>query len=370
MINYLLKRNQINDEEFYSNIEKAINRQLVSDVEIGGFLSGGLDSSIITYLSQKNRNNYKVFTCGYNFTATKYEQTIDETDYAEEFAKRLNIEHYKKKIDCSEIIKDLNKMIYHMDEPRLVFFDSNYYAAELASTKVKVALSGCGGDELLLGYNWKYDFIYENKILKNIDEIIYERQQGIIKDEIKKEAYTSNFFQKYTTFDTRSQLKKLYEYGGKTDFIEKIYLLDLNFFLLGLLLVDDKLGMANSIEIRIPMLDKEFSEYVLSICYNDKYEYLNGKKPLRKYFNKIGFNEIASRPKQGFLSPWASWLRSEEMSEYFRNKIFKKKSFVNELLQKKFIEDCLEKHLKCQNNYSLRLWSILNLQLWFDIFVS
>ena len=144
-------------EELYRLIKKAVNRQLVSDVEIGAYLSGGMDSGSITAIATQQFPYLKTFTCGFDLSsASGIELGFDERIKAEAMSARFKTEHYEIILKAGDMERCLPKLAWHLEEPRVGQSYPNFYAAKLASKFVKVVLSGSGGDELFGGYPWRY----------------------------------------------------------------------------------------------------------------------------------------------------------------------------------------------------------------------
>ena len=159
-------------EELDRLFQQAVNRQLVSDVELGSYLSGGMDSGSITALAANNFPYLKTFTCGFDLSsASGIELAFDERAKAEAMSARFRTEHYEMVLKAGDMERCLPQLAWHLEEPRVGQSYPNFYASKLASKFVKVVLSGAGGDELFGGYPWRY---YRGATAKNFEQYIDE----------------------------------------------------------------------------------------------------------------------------------------------------------------------------------------------------
>ena len=175
---YLFKsENNINQNEYRDQLnfyfKQAVERQLVSDVEVGSYLSGGIDSGSITSIASKIYPNLKTFTCGFDLTSvSNLELGFDERKKAKQISTFLNTEHNEMILSYGDMEKCLKRLAYHIEEPRVGQSYPNYYIAQLASKFVKVILSGTGGDELFAGYPWRYYKSSNTQDLKHLLTVI------------------------------------------------------------------------------------------------------------------------------------------------------------------------------------------------------
>ena len=360
-------------EELKNLHENAINRQLVSDVKIGSYLSGGIDSSSITYIASKKFNNFDTFNCGFEtkFVSNK-EKKFDETHKAEIICKYLKTKNHKFLIKPKHIEKSLNNITYHLEEPRVGQSYPNYYASKIASKHTKVVLSGTGGDEIFGGYPWRY---LTGLKINNYNQFInkyYQLWQRLIKENNQKK-----FFNPIWSHIKTQNNKEIFEniFKGKNKKINDdldIVNLSLHFesktFLRGLLLIDDKLSMCHSIENRVPFLDNNLVDFAMS-CPADlkvKNFYKNrGKYILRKMLKKNLPKKIYNNKKQGFSGPDNSWFKNQNKN--FIKNIFNEKNEIFNILDKNEVNKILENHFSNKANNRLIIWSLIYFNEWFKI---
>ena len=267
-------------EELDRLFRKAVNGQLVSDVELGTYLSGGMDSGSITSLASQRFKDLKSFTVGFDLSsASGIELVFDERQTAEAMSAAFKTEHYEMVLKAGDMERCLPKLAWHLEEPRVGQCYPNFYASKLASKFVKVVLSGAGGDELFGGYPWRY---YRGATSKNFDEYIdeyYLYWQRLIPNSViskvfspiwgdVKDVWTRDIFK--DVFSTHDN-----ELSKPEDFINHSLYFESKTFLHGLLLVEDKLSMAHSLENRVPFLDNDLVDFAMNCPVNLKLNNLN-----------------------------------------------------------------------------------------------
>ncbi|MFL2983121.1 MAG: asparagine synthase (glutamine-hydrolyzing) [Candidatus Neomarinimicrobiota bacterium] len=374
-------------DELHRLLKQAVNRQLVSDVELGSYLSGGLDSGIITALASKNKPNMKSFTCGFDLSsASGLELTFDERRKAEALSAIYKTEHYQMVLKSGDMERCLPKFTWHLEEPRVGQSYPNYYVAGLASKFVKVVLSGIGGDELFAGYPWRYyRGINSNNFEEYIDDYYLYWQRLIPNKKIKKifspiwsdvkDVWTRDIFRDVFINHHKSII-------NQNDYINHSLYFEARTFLHGLLIVEDKLSMANSLESRVPFLDNDLVDFAMSCPVGLKLNNLKTVQPIdendsdkktRKYFIKtkdgkhilrdvsINYvpNAISKGLKQGFSSPDASWFKGESI-EFIKCHLFNKSEPIYNLLDYGEVKSLINDHLSGRENRRLLIWSLLN----------
>lgn len=376
-------------EELDRLFSQAVKRQLVSDVEIGSYLSGGIDSGSITAIAAKNLPWLKTFTIGFDLTsASGMEMAYDERAKSEYMSYKFKTEHYEMVLKSGDMERCLNRFAYHLEEPRVGQSYPNYYAANLASKFVKVVLSGTGGDELFAGYPWRYyqavnndDFDdYINKYYTFWKRLIPNKEIHNVFSPILKETehvWTRDIFASVFKKPVRSQ--------SAEDYINHSLYFEAKTFLHGLLVVDDKLSMAHGLETRVPFLDNDLVDFaqkipvklklgnlgkVLKMDENEigKLQKTNdGKILLRKAMSQHIPEDIHKAVKQGFSAPDNSWFQGESI-EFVRKKLLNKDARIYQYLNRDATEKLINEHLNGTNNRRLFIWSLLNFEEWSEIY--
>lgn len=376
-------------EELDFLFQQAVNRQLVSDVEVGSYLSGGMDSGSITAIAARQTPYMRTFTCGFDLSsASGVELSFDERAEAERMSYAFKTEHYEMILKAGDMERCLPKLSYHLEEPRVGQSYPNYYAAHLASKFNKVVLSGAGGDELFGGYPWRYYRAVNSNDFEHYVDIYYDYWQRLLASQDIKNVFAP-IWGDVSHVDTREIFKSVFkshasELGRPEDYINHSLYFEANTFLHGLLVVEDKLSMAHSLETRVPFLDNDLVDFAMKLPARLKLANLqevvelnenevgikttkyfqktnDGKLLLRQMMGRHVPREVVEREKQGFSAPDASWFNGESI-DYVRGKIGGKGARIYEFLDYKSVQDLVGKHLNGEENKRLLIWSLLNIE--------
>lgn len=376
-------------EELQRLLEQAVQRQLVSDVEVGCYLSGGIDSGTIAAIASRSTSNLKTFTIGFDLnSASGLELAFDEREKAEALSGVFKTEHYERVLKSGDLASSLPALVHHLEEPRVGQSYPNFYAARLASNFVKVVLSGAGGDELFGGYPWRY-FRSEAKMTFNqfADEYYRYWQRLVSNSELSQ--LCAPIWKEVKHVSTRDIFSKVLsghpgEYQRPSDFINHSLYLESKTFLHGLLLVEDKLSMAHGLESRVPFLDNDLVSFATNIpvalktmteltdvrvdenVLGKKSEQFSekvfgGKEVLRMAAAKFLPQTALMARKQGFSGPDASWFRGESV-DYLKSTVLDSKSGLWGVLDQKQVQTLVGEHLSGEKNRRLLIWSLLNVE--------
>jgi asparagine synthase (glutamine-hydrolysing) len=383
------------EEELTILFEQAVNRQLVSDVEIGSYLSGGMDSGSITCIAAKIFKNLKTFTCGFDLSsASGLELSFDERAKADFLSNKYKTEHYEIVLKAGDMERVMPDLIWHLEDLRVGQSYPNFYIARLASKFVKVVLSGVGGDELFAGYPWRY---YRALVNASSDEYVdkyYQYWSRLIPDERKVEFFQPEVYRYVSKYSTKDVFKlvingKNFEISTPEEYINRSLYFEIKTFLNGLLIVEDKLSMAHSLETRVPFLDNDLVEFamkvpvkyklknlteVIRINENDPieknigyYKTNDGKLLLRRVLSKYVPEMYTQGFKQGFSAPDASWFKGESI-DYIKNLLFNQRARIYDYLNPNYTKQLLTEHFSGKVNHRLLIWSLLNFEWWLKIF--
>jgi len=389
------------EAEYISELDRlfrqAVKRQLVSDVDVGAYLSGGMDSGSITAIAATQIPYIRTFTCGFDLhSASGLEMGYDEREKSELMSYLFKTEHYEMVLKAGDMERILPKFAWHLEEPRVGQSYPNYYAAQLASKFVKVVLTGAGGDELFGGYPWRYyravvnsdfeDYVdkyytYWQRLVPN--KTIHEVFQPIWKD--VKDVWTRDIF--------RDVFKKHeHKLNSPEDYVNHSLYFEAKTFLHGLLIVEDKLSMAHSLETRVPFLDNDLVDFALKVPVRLKLANLthvirmneneqgpktekyyektkDGKLILRKVMEKYVPPEVTGAIKQGFSAPDASWFKGDSI-DYVTKKLFHPHALIYSYMDATAVQALVTEHLSGQKNRRLLVWSLLNLEWWLKNYVE
>lgn len=402
--------NQSNVEKLDEYLSKIVKNQIFADVEVGTFLSGGIDSSLITAKAQElSSKKIKTFCIGTE------DKSHDESKYAYKVAKHLSTDHEELILNENNIISDIPSILNNLNEPLGdSSFIPTYYVSKLAQKKVKVVLTGDAGDEIFGGYNRYTKLRYVSKIYKlpkfikkvistslsNLDEnkinrinnlaqlLPIFRKEFYLNEKIKKlldrvdpnikfsdflfsfliNNNNLNLFEDekkfskdkiFKTFDKQFLNEQIEHYSLE----EKMMYMDtLNYLPNDILFKVDRASMANSLETRAPFLDKDLYKFSLSLSVNEKIRKSKGKIILRELLKKKIPKKLIDRPKAGFSIPTGSWIK-KPLIDWSENLLCKKNIEKSGLLNFKNINKIWTDHKKGIDNTGL-IWSILVFQQW------
>jgi len=378
-------------EELDRLFNQAVQRQLVSDVEVGSYLSGGIDSGSITAIASKYIPNLKTFTVGFDLnSASGLELAFDERQKAEYMSYLFKTEHYEMVLKSGDMERCLSGFTYHLEEPRVGQSYPNYYASKLASKFVKVVLSGTGSDELFAGYPWRYYRAVNNATFDEYIDKYYAFWQRLIPNKEIHKVF-SPIWDDVKDVWTRDIFANVFkQHSNKLtspeDYINHSLYFEAKTFLHGLLTVEDKLSMAHGLETRIPFLDNnlvDFSQQIpiglkLSNLHNVKrinendtggkrskyFQKTNdGKNILRKMMSSYVPNSVTKLAKQGFSSPDASWFKGDSI-KFVQDKLLNTDASIYQYMDRKTVETLVNEHLSGKVNRRLFIWSLLNFEEW------
>jgi asparagine synthase (glutamine-hydrolysing) len=389
--------NPARKEEYLEELDRlfrqAVNRQLVSDVELGAYLSGGMDSGSITAIAAQSFPYLKTFTCGFDLSsASGIELSFDERTKAEAMSARFKTEHYEMVLKAGDMERCLSKLAWHLEEPRVGQSYPNFYAAKLASKFVKVVLSGSGGDELFGGYPWRY---YRTAINQNFEHYIdqyYLYWQRLVDNRHLKQMFAPVWPEVEQVW-TRDIFRDVFATHDNAldrpeDYINHSLYFEAKTFLHGLFVVEDKLSMAHSLENRVPFMDNDLVDFAMLCPVNLKLNNLaavlrinenesgdkqgqffkktnDGKQILRDMMARYIPSEITRAEKQGFSSPDASWFKGESI-EFVRRKLLNGNARIYEVLDRKAVAPLIEQHIQGEQNRRLLIWSLLNVETYLN----
>ena len=382
-----------NSEEYQEELDRlfqqAVNRQLISDVEVGSYLSGGMDSGSITAIASKSFPYLKTFTCGFDLSsASGIELSFDEREKAEAMSYQFKTEHYEMVLKAGDMERVLPKLTSHLEEPRVGQSYPNYYAAQLASKFVKVVLSGTGGDELFGGYPWRYYRAVVNNDFEQYIDKYYNYWQRLA-DNCQLQQMFAPIWGDLDHIMTRNIFRNVFQHHQERletpeDYINHSLYFESKTFLHGLLIVEDKLSMAHGLETRTPFLDNDLVDFtmrcpvglklnsladVIRINENDpedkRSKYFqkthDGKKILRDVMKRHIPDKVTQAKKQGFSAPDASWFKGESI-DFVKRTLLNSDANIYDFMDRSTVEKLINEHLNGKENRRLLIWSLLNFE--------
>lgn len=384
-------------EELERLFDQAVARQLMSDVPVGSYLSGGMDSGSITAVAARHIPRIHTFTCGFDLSsASGLELGFDERAAAEAMANVFKTEHYQVVLHAGDMEHVLPELVWHLEDLRVGQCYPNYYVARLASKFVKVVLSGAGGDELFAGYPWRYYRGMQASSPQAYYDSYYNYWQRLIPDEDRASFYRSEAFREvrhHAPLDTFRSVFAQSEprLGTMEEIVNASLYFEIKTFLHGLFVVEDKISMAHGLETRVPFLDNNLVDFALRVPAAYKLRELahapqvdedevgkrkryeaqataDGKIVLRQAMSRLVPDDILARAKQGFSAPDASWFRGESI-DYVNRLLRDPRAHIYEVLEPAYITRKLDEHTSGQHNHRLFIWSLLSFEWWLRTFV-
>jgi asparagine synthase (glutamine-hydrolysing) len=384
-------------------LENAVESHLMSDVPLGMFLSGGLDSSAVAALAAKIRGDQiQTFAVGYG------EEEFSELPYARQVAKHIRSDHHEVRLSRKEFFSSLPRLIWHEDEP--VVWPSSvslYFVARLARERVTVVLTGEGSDETLAGYT-RYAWTLLNS---KMDRTYRALTPSFVRQALRKgiggaplsaslhrklehtflmrdgedwpsfyfdnfySAFSANEFRELLTSDALASAGQAYAGSmgawqrSSGDLLHRLLYTDINSYLIELLMKQDQMSMAASIESRVPFLDHPLVEFTARIPASHEIKGMAGKFILKEAVADLLPAEIVYRKKMGFPTPWAYWLAGPQLEEIERL-LLEPRSQARGLFRRKAIQRIFDEHRAGHRDHGNRIWRLLNLELWQRVFLD
>jgi asparagine synthase (glutamine-hydrolysing) len=384
-------------EGLLEKLRESVSVHLMSEVPLGAFLSGGVDSSAVVGL-MAGLLHQPVNTASIGFR----EAGFDELPYARAVAQRFHTHAYEKTVEANAA-KILDVLVWHFDEP---FADSSmvptYYVSQVAREQVTVCLSGDGGDENFAGYRrYRFD-VFENRIRSIVPEALRRSLFGALGHVYPKADWLPQIFRAKTLltnlslspeegyfhsmswftpgmksllyqdslkntlngYDSFLVMKQYFDRTQGWDPLSRIQYVDIKTYLVDDILTKvDRASMAHSLEVRVPLLDHEVMEYAASLpaCY--KLQNGEGKYIFKKALQNLLPSEVLYRPKMGFVIPLARWFRGD-LKGLFTERIFAKDAFIRDLFDPAPIQRWWVQHQRGVRDYSAYLWALLVLECW------
>ena len=384
-------------KNYREKLESAVSSHLMSDVPLGVFLSGGLDSSAVAALTAKIRGDkIQTFAVGYG------EEEFSELPYARQVAAHIHSDHHEVRLSREEFFDSLPRLIWHEDEP--IVWPSSvslYYVARLARERVTVVLTGEGSDETLAGYT-RYAWTLLNSKMDRTYRAIAPGflrrwlRQGIASAPLtaalhrklehtflKRDGaswpsfYFDNFYSAFSDAEfarllTPEALRLAGQaYNGSMepwehssgDLLHRLLYTDINSYLIELLMKQDQMSMAASIESRVPFLDHPLVEFTARIPAAHQIKGMAGKFILKEAVEDLLPHDIIYRKKMGFPTPWAYWLAGPQLQQ-IETMLTEPRSAARGLFRPEAISRIFAEHRTGHRDHGNRIWRLLNLELW------
>ena len=387
-------------EETRARLEQAVESHLMSDVPLGMFLSGGLDSSAVAAILQRKMTSpAKTFAVGYA------EQKYSELPWARSVASTIGTDHHEVTVGRTEFFAAIPKLIWHEDEP--IAWPSSvslYFVSRLAAEHVKVVLTGEGSDECFAGYG-RYEYQMMNRRAWSAYRFVPEPLRRLVRAQIASSSllsadlrrklnhtvlgrtgdslesmYLANFYGAFSRQEQESLLaggadgaydnfRRFFDQARALNPLEQMLFADKKTYLLELLMKQDQMSMAASIESRVPFLDHEFVEFTSGMPPHLKLHGRTAKYALKEAVKDLLPPEIVHRVKMGFPTPLKTWLHDPE-SAWLYEFLAERNGFVSQYLDGDAVSNLIQRHRAGAEDATDRIWNLLNLQFWGDVFLN
>jgi asparagine synthase (glutamine-hydrolysing) len=386
--------------ECRTRLEEVVRMRLMSDVPLGMFLSGGVDSSAIAALIKRMADGpVKTFSVGYS------ESKFSELSEARQVAEQIGTDHHEVLVSMDDFFNALPRLVWHEDEP--ITWPSSvslYFVSKLARERVTVVLTGEGSDELFAGYG-RYRFFQLNQRWMRA----YQGVPGGVRDAIQnavagspllsasirrklghtvlgrganiESLYLNNF---YCAFGAEEQQQLLNDHFAANPYasflrrwdstarsptLSRLLYADQKTYLVELLMKQDQMSMACSIESRVPFLDHKFVEFAASVPPHMKLRGKHGKYIMKKAVEDLLPHNIIYRKKMGFPTPITAWLMQEQ-AKIIRDYLRDPEGLLADYVDFAYLDDLLDKHDRGVHDATDRIWRLLNLQVWGDMYLT
>ncbi|MZP29513.1 asparagine synthase (glutamine-hydrolyzing) [Heliobacterium undosum] len=367
-------------ERVGEGFSRAVQRQLISDVPVGAYLSGGMDSGSIVALAGRAIPRLTTFTCGFDLTNVNgMEQGFDERPSAEKLSYLLQTEHYDVVLHAGDMPAAMESLTWHLEDPRVGMCYQNWYVAKLASRFVKVCLAGTGGDELFGGYPWRYRIILDAENQDDFMKQYFRYWHRLLSPEESPQLFSADLQRHLAELPeifrgVFEEMPSAPQWGDPyQDRIQQALRFEYRTFLQGLLIVEDRISMAHGMETRVPFLDNDLADLAWGMSPSLKvnlaglnqadrskqFASVDGKIVLRNAMERFLPEEFTKQKKQGFSAPDENWYRGPSM-EYIREILLDSRTLSRPWFEQEFVRRCLDDHMKGQRNHRLLIWSLLS----------
>ena len=362
-------------ETFYAErlrdlFESGVRRQLIGEVPLGSYLSGGMDSGSITAVAAPEVRPFHTFTCGFDTAGvSEQEAHFDERVEAELLAKKLDTQHHELHMFAGDMAGLLPRLVWHLEDFRVGISYQIYAISELISEHATVVLSGVGGDELFAGYPWRYKPILGAPVDEDFFQQYYRLWVRFMDDAEKQSFFSARVNAELGGFSTYDSFVRVMARNDSTDPLHRALYFDTKTFLHGLFVVEDKLSMAHSIETRVPFLDHDLVEFVQEIPASLKLNNGESKYILKRAMAGLLPTETLSRRKQGFTPPAQTWF-TEDSFQFLRDLILGERALARDFFQKEALVKILDDQFHGRKNNRFLLWSLICFEWWNRLFID
>ena len=367
---------------------RVVERQIAADVPVMSYLSGGIESSALVSAAHRLDPKVRGYSCLFDLANVGDDRIVDEREFSRAVAQELKIEHVELELPQDALVTSLDDTIRALECPRMGMAYVNYLIAGRVAQDSKVVLSGTGGDELHGGYIYRYQAVtpppapplFSRAFLRQLLAKARHGQaasgpRGIYTDMLNfpvhrgrlHDALTPEFLARSSAYDAGSAIRRMLDECPSDNPLDMVMYVDARTYLHGLLVMEDKLSMAHSLEARVPLLDNELVDFVSSLPWKLLFDGTTGKIVFRESVRPWVPATIYRKPKMGFGPPDASWYRG-------RLRPFIERTLTPETISRRgifkpaYVESVLRDHFEGRANNVAVIWSLLSLESWCCVF--
>jgi asparagine synthase (glutamine-hydrolysing) len=367
--------------EFGEILKVALRRQLAADVPVMTYLSGGIDSSAIASAAHKIDPVVRAYSCIFDLENVGADSFVDEREFSRAVAKNLDIERVELTVKQDALASNLDATIAALEYPRMGMAYVNYLIARRVAQDAKVVLSGTGGDEVTGGYVGRYAIvprpaspalriarwfrsIRQGKLSSADPFALYRASLNVpVSAQLIPEAFTPEFLRAAAGFDPVTAIGDAINAVPSRDPWDVVMHVDLTTYLPGLLVLEDKLSMAHSLESRVPLLDNELVDYLLNVDWKLLTDGSTGKMLFREAVRPLVPDSIYRKPKMGFGPPDASWYRGI-LRPWIEEQLSEPRIKRRGVLRPAFVRRILDEHFDEKANHVALIWCLLSFESW------
>jgi len=357
--------------ELRARFEAAVTRQLVSDVPVGSFLSGGMDTGAIASVAARHIRPLHTFTAGFETDAVSApEQQFDESAAARGLASELGTLHHELRLGPRALWPELARIVWHLDEPRVGISYQVYHVARVVrQAGVKVVLSGVGGDELFGGYPWRYRRAAAWRSDEEFLRGYYAAWQRMVPAGDLAAFFSDATLRALGDYAPLDTFRAVLAEVEADEPVQRAMRFDARTFLQGLFVVDDKLSMAHSVEGRVPFMDNALVAYALALPSRYCLDERDSKIVLKQAMRGLIPDAILARPKTGFTPPDSSWYRLYHMDR-IRALLLGPRALARDYFRPAALARVLDEHAAGTANHRMLIWSLLCFEWWNRLFLD
>jgi asparagine synthase (glutamine-hydrolysing) len=372
-------------EAHRSILERVIARQIAADVPVMGYLSGGIDSSSLVSGAHRLDPKVRAYSCIFDLKGVGDDRIVDEREFARAVARHLRIEHIELELPQDALTRSLDATVRALETPRMGMSYVNYLIAQRVAQDSKVVLSGTGGDELHGGYVGRYQVVgaqagrnlpWRAKLRQLISgRRAPEDCRRVYKDMLNFPVHrnqlstllTPSFLARATEYDADTAIERALNACPYSDPLDLVMYVDARTYLHGLLVLEDKLSMASSLEARVPLLDNELVDFVCTLPWDLLFDGQTGKRVFRESVRPWVPDAIYQKPKMGFGPPDASWYRGT-LRAFVEAQLGTDRIEARGVFQPEAVRRCLDEHFSGRANHVALIWSLLSFESWCRVF--